>query len=77
MRRRLAYLTSHEKYKERSRNLNSAFGPSNNIILQNPCTVLNFSYLAIILPNFKLIDKKLLELERRMSHSFDIKIGWK
>ena len=36
--------------------------------------VLNFSYLAIKLPNFKPVDEKLPELEPRVSHSFDIKI---
>ena len=34
---------------------------------------MNFSYLAIKLPNFKPVDKKLPELEPRVSHSFDIK----
>ena len=38
-----------------------------------PTTVLNFSYLAIKLPNFKPVDEKLPKLEPRMSHSFDIK----
>ena len=37
-------------------------------------TVLNFSYLAIKLPNFKSVDEKLSELEPRKSHSFVIKI---
>ena len=37
-------------------------------------TVLNFSYLAIKLPNFKPVDEQLPELEPRVSHSFDIKI---
>ena len=36
--------------------------------------LLNFSYLAIKLPNFKSVDVKLPELEPRVSHSFDIKI---
>ena len=35
--------------------------------------VLNFSYLAIKLPNFKSVEEKLPELEPRVSHSFDIK----
>ena len=35
---------------------------------------MNFSYLAIKLPNFKSVDEKLPELEPRMSHSFDIEI---
>ena len=37
---------------------------------KNADTVLNFSYLATKLPNFKLVDKKLLELEPRVSHNF-------
>ena len=37
-------------------------------------TFLNFSYLAIKLPNFKPVDEKLPELEHRVSHSFYIKI---
>ena len=41
---------------------------------KNTDTVLNFSYLAIKLPNFKSVDKKLPELEPRLSHSFIIKI---
>ena len=36
--------------------------------------VLNFTYLAIKLPNFKSVDEKLPELEPRVSHSFDIKL---
>ena len=36
--------------------------------------VLNFSYLAIKLPNFKSLDEKLPELEPRVSHRFVIKI---
>ena len=36
--------------------------------------VLNFSNLAIKLPNFKSVDRKLPELELRVSHSFNIKI---
>ena len=36
--------------------------------------VLNFSYLAIKLPNFKPVDEKLPGLEPRVSHSFDIKV---
>ena len=36
--------------------------------------VLNFSYLAIKLPNFKSVDEKLPELEPGVSHSFVIKI---
>ena len=43
-------------------------------ISENTDTVLNFSYLAIKLPNFKSVDEKLPELELRVSHSFDIKI---
>ena len=35
---------------------------------------MNFSYLVIKLPNVKSVDKKLPELEPRVSHSFDIKI---
>ena len=41
---------------------------------KNTDTVLNFSYLAIKLPNFKSVDEKLPELEPRVSHSFIIKI---
>ena len=37
-------------------------------------TVLNFSYLAIKLPNFKPVDEKLPELEPRVYHSFNIEI---
>ena len=37
-------------------------------------TVLNISYLAIKMPNFKPVEEKLLELKPRVSHSFDIKI---
>ena len=40
---------------------------------KNTDTILNFSYLAIKLPNFKPVDEKLLELELWVSHSFDIK----
>ena len=36
--------------------------------------ILNFTYLAITSPNFKSVDKKLPELEPRVSHSLDIKI---
>ena len=36
--------------------------------------ILNFSYLAIKLLNFKLVDEKLPELKFRVSHGFDIKI---
>ena len=43
-------------------------------VLQNADTVLNFSYLAIKLPNFKPVDEKLPELEPRVSHSLDIKM---
>ena len=43
-------------------------------ISKNADMVLNFSYLAIKLPNFKSVDEKLPELEPRVSHSFDIKI---
>ena len=46
---------------------------------ENADTVLNFSYLAIKLPNLKSVDEKLHELEPRVSHSFDhvdIKIVW-
>ena len=42
-------------------------------ISKNADTVLNFSYLATKLLNFKSVDKKLPELELRVSHSFDIK----
>ena len=35
---------------------------------------MNFSYLAIKLPNFKSVDEKVPELEPRVSHSFVIKI---
>ena len=41
---------------------------------KNAGMVLNFSYLAIKLPNFKLVKEKLPELEPRVSQSFDIKI---
>ena len=41
---------------------------------KNTDTVLNFSYLAITLPSFKSVNKKLPELESRVSHSFDIKL---
>ena len=41
---------------------------------KNADTVLNFSYLARKLPNFKSVDEKLPELELRVSHSFGIKI---
>ena len=40
----------------------------------NADTVLEFSYLDVKLPNFKLVDKKLPELEPLVSHSFHIKI---
>ena len=43
-------------------------------ILITTDTILNFSYLAITLPNFKPVDKKLTELEPRVSHSFDTKL---
>ena len=43
-------------------------------ISKNAGTVLNFSYLAVKLPNFKAIDEKLSELEPRVSHSFDKKL---
>ena len=43
-------------------------------ISKNADMVLNFSNLAIKLPNFKSEDKILPELEPRVSHSFDIKI---
>ena len=43
-------------------------------ISKNADTVLNINYLAIKLPNFKPVNEKLLELEPRVSHSFDIKI---
>ena len=43
-------------------------------ISKNADTVLNFRYLAIKLPNFKLVDEKLPELELRVSRSFNIKI---
>ena len=42
-------------------------------IPKNTDTVLNCSYLAIKLPNFKTVDEKLFELETWVSHSFDIK----
>ena len=35
---------------------------------------MNFGYLVMKLQNFKSIDVKLLELEPRVFHSFDIKI---
>ena len=41
---------------------------------KNADTVLNFSYLAVKLPNFKSVDKNLPELELRVSRSFHIKI---
>ena len=37
--------------------------------------MLNVSYLAITLPNFEPVDKKLPELEPRVSRSFDIKLA--
>ena len=40
---------------------------------KNADTVLNLTYLAIKLPNCKSVDEKLLQLEPRVSHSFDIK----
>ena len=43
-------------------------------ISKNADTVLNFSYLAMKLLNFKSVVEKLLELEPRVSHSFAIKI---
>ena len=43
-------------------------------ISKNADMVLNFSYLAVKLPNFKSVDKIQPELEPRVSHSFDIKI---
>ena len=43
-------------------------------ISKNTDTVLQFSYLPIQLPNFKLVEEKLPELEPRVSHSIDIKI---
>ena len=43
-------------------------------ISKNADTVLNFSYLAVKLPNFKSVDEKLPELEVRVSHSFDIEM---
>ena len=43
-------------------------------ISKNADTVLNISYLAVKLPNFKPVDEKLPELEPQVSHSFDIKI---
>ena len=43
-------------------------------ISKNADAVLNVSYLAITLPNFKSVDERLPELELRVSHSFDIKI---
>ena len=36
--------------------------------------VLTFCYLAIKLPNFKLVNEKLPEWKLRVIHSFDIKI---
>ena len=47
------------------------------IVFKNPKnadTDMNFSYLAILLLNFKSVVKKLPELESRVPHSFDIKI---
>ena len=44
-------------------------------ISKNADTVLNFSYLAIKLPNFETVHEKLPELEPRVSHSFDINIS--
>ena len=41
---------------------------------KNADMVLNFSYLAIKLSNFKSVDEKLSKMEPRVSHSFDIKI---
>ena len=43
-------------------------------ISKNADTVLNFSYLAITLSNFRPVDEKLPDLEHGVSHSFDIKI---
>ena len=43
-------------------------------IAKNADTVLNFNYLAIKVPDFKPVDKKLPELEHRVSRNFDIKI---
>ena len=43
-------------------------------ISKNADTVLNCSYLVTKLPDFKLVDIKLVELEPRVSRSFDIKI---
>ena len=43
-------------------------------ISKNADTVLNFSYLAVKLPNFKSVDEKLPEFEVRVSHSFDIEM---
>ena len=40
---------------------------------KNADMVLNFSYLAIKLSNFKSVDEKLSKMEPRVSHSFDIK----
>ena len=60
--------TQAQKYETQSMN------NKNLKISKNADTVLNFSYLAIKLPNFKLLDEKLPELEPRVSHSFDIKI---
>ena len=42
-------------------------------ISKNAETVLNFSYLAIKLPNFKSVNEKLHELQPRQIFSFDIK----
>ena len=39
--------------------------------------VLNFSYLALKLPNFKLIGKKLFQLESQVFHRFDIIVSRK
>ena len=43
-------------------------------ISKNADTVLNFSFLAMKLPNFKSVDEKLPKLEPRVSHSFDINL---
>ena len=43
-------------------------------ISKNADTVLNFSYLAMKLLNFKSVVEKLPELEPRVSYSFAIKI---
>ena len=40
-------------------------------ISKNADIVLNFSYLAIKMPNLKWVDKKLPKLDLQVSHSFD------